>query len=140
MSSPVGNTGSCGPLHDPQASTMLTLSAIRRLRATGPVVSSCPQVTASQWTRAAVMRSPRTGVSVGVVLCARGPASGSRSRPVGESVNRPLVIERANLGAEGSHQLVVLGGRALDETPVRLMVVAGPVVGRVCGIAGLPHG
>ena len=53
--------------------------------------------------------------------------------------NRLLVIERANLGAKGSHQLIVYGGGALDETEVRLVVVAGPIVGGVRDIAGLPR-
>ena len=76
-----------------------------------------------------------------VPFCAPGTwRSGAQSRPNGESFNRLLVIERANLGAKGSHQLIVHGGGALDKTEVRLVVAAGPFVGRVCGVAGLPYG
>jgi hypothetical protein len=51
---------------------------------------------------------------------ARGDCGPAHPTSAGESSDRLLVIEGANLGAKGSHQLVVFGGGALDETEVLL--------------------
>ena len=57
----------------------------------------------------------------------------------GERFQRLGVIKGSDVGAEGSQQIIVPGGGTVDESEVRLVVVAGPPVVRVGGVIGRPH-
>ena len=68
------------------------------------------------------------------------PALRAQFHSDGERFSRLGVIKRADVGAEGSEQVIVSGGSTIDESEVRLVVVEGPPVVGVGGVAGRPHG